>query len=558
MSQFVNYTLIIRNDGTLVPQINGNESKHDRFNEEQLRHINAHLHLLKKNKLDSREMFVDFGNYLFEALLRPVEISFSGEVWRQHINKSEDTKLRIRIVFEDFNARELTSEIINLPWEFLCYPDDDNSFLGTHPRVALSCGYQTWLNNPLSGYTDRESPLRVLFVHGHPSKLPGVGFVNLVQRILTELDDKVKVSELKDPTQNQLNKALSEKPHILHFLGHGKPGALALGNLSNGEPYWLNDKSLSDFLRVGGVKLAVLQACEGASPSEKLAFTGTAAQLVKTHVPAVIAVRYPISQSLAWNFIRILYGKLAAGEPVDVAVQSGREQLAIGNDSHACRDFGAPVLWMRLRDGLLFPAVTEPPKQIKTSSSLVEGNSPENPEQSSSGLQNTIEVPVINNNEPDSEQKLLELENLLKEYQWRQADDKTTEIMLEIADKQREEDWEKQDIDKIRPDVICKIDRLWQEHSNQKFGFYIQLLEWNKCKKWKKNKEKFAERVGWYDKEKNQWLSWEDWKDKVFRNNVKVGLLPTPPPFKKDMSHSVDLMPQLVNKIKQCDCSHFA
>jgi hypothetical protein len=177
---------------------------------------------------------------------------------------------------------------------------------------------------------------------------------NLVQKILTELGEAVKVKELAKPTPDELSHALSEKPHILHFLGHGKPGALALGDLPNGETSWLEDESLSDFLRSGGVKLVVLQACEGASPSEELAFTGTAAQLVKTHIPATIAIRYPISQSLAWNFVKTLYEKLAAGEPIDVAVQAGRAQLAMGNQSHASRDFGAPVLWMRLRDGLLF------------------------------------------------------------------------------------------------------------------------------------------------------------------------------------------------------------
>ncbi len=74
----------------------------------------------------------------------------------------------------------------------------------------------------------------MLFVHGL-SKLPDVGFVKLVQRILTELDGTVKVSELKDPKPNQLAEGLSKRPHVLHFLGHGRPGELALGDLTNRE-----------------------------------------------------------------------------------------------------------------------------------------------------------------------------------------------------------------------------------------------------------------------------------------------------------------------------------
>ncbi len=355
MSQFINYTLTIRNHGEVVPQIGDRESQHGQFAREFLEDIKQGLRFLDIYK--SREDFVFFGKKLFKALLEPVKVSFAGQVWSRYIIESDTTNLRIRIVFEEVDElTQLASQIINLPWEFLCYPDDNNTFLGTHPRVALSYGYQTWLNNPLEGYAVRESTLRVLFVQGHPSKLPDVGFISFVHKILTELGEAVEVKELKNPTPDELSEALSQKPHILHFLGHGKPGALALGNLPDGETSWLEERSLSDFLRSGGVKLVVLQACEGASPSEELAFTGTAAQLVKTHVPAVIAIRYPIYQPLAWNFVRTLYGKLAAGEPVDVAVQAGREQLARGNQSHASRDFGAPVLWMRLRDGLLFAA----------------------------------------------------------------------------------------------------------------------------------------------------------------------------------------------------------
>jgi formylglycine-generating enzyme required for sulfatase activity len=356
LSKFINYTLTVRNQGEIVPQVGGDESKHGDFDRKQLKHIEFCLNSLRENKLERRDDFSYFGNLLFEALLRPVEVSFSGEVWKQ-LTQLETTHLRIRIIFEEVDERtELASQIINLPWEFLCYPDDNNTFLATHPRVALSYGYQTWLNNPLEGYAVQEFPLRVLLVHGHPSKLLDVGFTSLVKKILTELGETVEVKELKNPTPDELSEALKEKPHVLHFLGHGKPGALALGDLPDEETSWLEDLSLSDFLRVGGVKLVVLQACEGASPSEEFAFTGTAAQLVKTHIPAVIAVRYPISQSLAWNFVKTLYDRLAAGEPVDVAVQAGREQLAGRNPSHASRDFGAPVLWMRLRDGLLFAA----------------------------------------------------------------------------------------------------------------------------------------------------------------------------------------------------------
>ena len=103
---------------------------------------------------------------------------------------------------------------------------------------------------------------------------------------------------------------------------------------------------------------------------------------------------------------------------------------------------------------------------------------------------------------------------------------------------------------------------LWQEYSDQKFGFSIQLSKWRKYQKKFdesfdviKYQKKFAESVGWY--KTNKWLSWADER---FGNNAKMkkdGLLPIPPPFKKDMSHSVELMPQLAKKIEECQGNHF-
>jgi len=365
VNQFINYTLTIRNHGEIVPQVNGEESPRGQFDRAQLDNLDFVLDCLKENTLNHRKKFTHLGKLLFEALLKPVEGSFYGQVWTP-ITRSDSLSLRFRIIFEEVNERtELARQIINLPWEFLCYPDDNHTFLATHPRVALSCGYQNPPNHPPEGYAVRDLPLRVLFVCGRLSKLPEVGFFKRVKQVLTELGDGVEVETLENPTPDELSKALQKKkpPHILHFLGDGKPGALALGDWPDGEPSWLADQSLSDILQKGGVKLVVLQACEGSSPSEEWAFTETAAALVKSQIPAAVAIRYPILQPQAWKFVKTFYGKLAVGEPVDVAVQAGRGQLAIGNEFHNSRDFGAPVLWMQLRDGLLFARDEERPEE---------------------------------------------------------------------------------------------------------------------------------------------------------------------------------------------------
>ena len=94
---------------------------------------------------------------------------------------------------------------------------------------------------------------------------------------------------------------------------------------------------------------------------------------------------------------------------------------------------------------------------------------------------------------------------------------------------------------------MCIRDRLskWRKYQ-KKFDESFDVIKYQK---------KFAESVGWY--KTNKWLSWADER---FGNNAKMkkdGLLPIPPPFKKDMSHSVELMPQLAKKIEECQGNHF-
>ena len=78
--------------------------------------------------------------------------------------------------------------------------------------------------------------------------------------------------------------------------------------------------------------------------------------MVQSHIPAVVAFRYPIEQPFAWQFIKTFYTSISEGKHLDFAVQAGRRVLA--NNSHSSRDFGAPVLWMRFKNGILIePAI---------------------------------------------------------------------------------------------------------------------------------------------------------------------------------------------------------
>jgi len=342
----IDYTLEIRGNGEIRPKFGVQSHKQYEFNHKRLEDIYSPLRRLNEKRFEDREDFKEFGRFLYEALFD--DHSFHT-VW-QPLSEQSDTTLRIRLVFEKSikQPTDFIEKVINLPWEFLYYPDG-KTFLGTDPRITISCEYQDWTTKP--GYAINELPLRILFVYAQPDDLE-VGFIESVRDELTALSDLVTL--LPNPTIDELREAFLHKPHVFHFLGHGTLGKLILKDVKDGTPLFYDGESLADLVRGANIKLAVLQACEGAAPLSDLSFSGTAAWLVQQGIPAVVAMRYPISQALAWRFIQEFYTTLADGQSsIDKAVQRGRNVLS-SIVEHANRDFGTPVLWTRLENGKLF------------------------------------------------------------------------------------------------------------------------------------------------------------------------------------------------------------
>lgn len=105
-----------------------------------------------------------------------------------------------------------------------------------------------------------------------------------------------------------------------------------------------------------------------------------------------------------------------------------------------------------------------------------------------------------------------ELTNLLKNQQWKQADEKTTDMILYILRRDREQGLDEESINKFPCDDLTRINNLWVQHSQGKFGFskqkeiyikngnrlVIEIEEWEK--KYFKNIEHFPKAVGWDNK----------------------------------------------------------
>jgi serine/threonine protein kinase len=97
-----------------------------------------------------------------------------------------------------------------------------------------------------------------------------------------------------------------------------------------------------------------------------------------------------------------------------------------------------------------------------------------------------------------------ELAELLKAGQWKQADRKTAQILLQATNRSKEGFLEKKDIEKLSCDYIVELDNLWLKYSNNKFGFSVQKQIYQTTG----SIDKFGDVVGW--RSNNNWLKYQD------------------------------------------------
>jgi hypothetical protein len=262
--------------------------------------------------------------------------------------------LRIRLRLND------VPQLADLPWEYL-YDAEGQGFLALSARtplvryLELSEGLDTLLVEP---------PLRVLAVISTPK-----GY-----RELAEADEEwrrlgaslkpllrgglIEVERLEHPTFEALEARLRGGPpvHILHFVGHGGfsqirgEGVLVFED-ENGNGVPVGGPSLAYLLQDHpSLRLAVLNACNGARASREDTFAGTAQVLVQHGIPAVIAMQSEVMDETACGFAEKLYRGLAAGLPVDACVGEVRRALAAERNP----EWGTPALYLRATDGRLF------------------------------------------------------------------------------------------------------------------------------------------------------------------------------------------------------------
>ncbi len=302
-------------------------------------------------QIDSAAPPQTVGEQLYQAVFRD-EIR---SCLRRSVDEAKDQQkgLRIRLRLAD------VPELANLPWECL-YDRSRDAFL------ALSS------ETPLVRYLDLPEPprdlqgeprLRVLAVIASPTGYPPLDveheWTNL-KAALYDLEARglVVIERLAPPSIEVLQRQLlRQEYHILHFLGHGSFDVEASDSVlllqdEAGQPQVITGQHFSTLLRDHrSLRLALLNACQGAEAAAGDAYSGVAQRLVRDGIPAVIAMRTAISDQAGIALAKTFYGALADGVGVDTALAESRKALFTGGFQN---EWGTPVLYMRSATGDLW------------------------------------------------------------------------------------------------------------------------------------------------------------------------------------------------------------
>ncbi|HVF98880.1 MAG TPA: tetratricopeptide repeat protein [Chloroflexia bacterium] len=317
-----------------------------------------------------------FGEKLYAALFTAdvrSAMQSSIDQARQRAESGEErvgVRLRLRLVE--------VPELAGVPWEYIYNP-------GLNRFLALST------ETPLVRYLDLPErirplkvvqPLRVLVMLPSPSDYPELDvrqewlnlsttLAGLQQAGLVQLD-LLEASTLTD-LQRQLRR---DEYHIFHFIGHGAfdrnaaDGLLILED-EDGRGRTVSGQDLAMLLHDhASLRLAVLNACEGALSATDDPFAGVAQSLVQGGLPAVIAMQFEITDRAAIVFAHEFYRAISDGYPVDAALTEARKVLLTESRGNGL-EWGTPVLYMRSPDGRIFnlekrqpatdgPAITAP------------------------------------------------------------------------------------------------------------------------------------------------------------------------------------------------------
>lgn len=295
----------------------------------------------------------EYGAALFDALIGG-EIRNRYDVSRQ-MAAAQSQGLRIKL-------RVDSPALPPLPWELLY-----DVRLGDFVCLSQATPLVRYVALPQPFQPLRvEPPLRILGMVAAPDGLPPLDTAREQARLDAALaplrtTGHAEWNWLAGQSWRALQQVLQQGPwHIFHFVGHagldpakGEGMLLLAGEQNEAVPLYAGElaRLLGDHQ---ALRLAVLNACDGARTAESGMFSSVALRLTQRGLPAVLAMQYPITDQAAIEFAQSFYGALAAALPVDAATGEARKAMSLSRPGAI--EWATPVLYMRAPDGVLWQA----------------------------------------------------------------------------------------------------------------------------------------------------------------------------------------------------------
>jgi len=315
-------------------------------------------------RIDSPELDAvkTFGGRLFKTVFKGEVLGCLERSLDETVHQPQ-TGLRVRLRLTE------VPELADLPWEYL-YNPAINSFLALSVETPLV----RYLELPRRITPLKVSPpLRILVMISSPNDYPKLDVEHEWSKLQTALGDlvregRVSLQRLSIASLAALQRQLTrDEYHVFHFIGHGgfdrtsQDGLLVLEDeFGKGRP--VSGQDVAMILHdENTLRLAVLNACEGARSSRTDPFAGSAQSLVQQGIPAVIAMQFEISDRAAVIFAHEFYSQIALGYSVDAALSEARK--AIFADGNAL-EWGTPVLYLRSPDGRVFDVAGSVPSAL--------------------------------------------------------------------------------------------------------------------------------------------------------------------------------------------------
>ncbi|MGJ5631998.1 GUN4 domain-containing protein [Nostoc sp. CALU 1950] len=103
----------------------------------------------------------------------------------------------------------------------------------------------------------------------------------------------------------------------------------------------------------------------------------------------------------------------------------------------------------------------------------------------------------------------IQLQDLLAQHKWKEADIETTKLMLKVMNKNYWNEVYKEDIDNFSCQELHTIDQLWEQYSYGYFGFSIQQTIWSEMggQVDYETEKRLGDRLGW--RKEGNWLDYE-------------------------------------------------